>query len=203
MNGTLEIENTGQADVSENYLLEIPDERAKITGLICIGCAVTAVLIVFAGSLYLVTLGGMLRFSDSRGGVLYYVLVLLSAAFGLIGYVEIKAIGSSLISSLFQLLSAVLIIVSFLAVSGKPDNIQFAVIYRICAVFIPLMLTVLALFVRKAAVWKAFVPLAIPASYFLYLLAYPLRSSMGFLLATLSLPLSWALLGTIAYLGRK
>lgn len=93
----------------------------------------------------------------------------------------------------------------FSTLLSKPDDLseRFAVIYGICAVFIPLVLTVLALAAKKAAVWKAFVPLTVPVSYFLYLLAYPLRSSTGFLSATLSLPLGWALLGTIAYLGRK
>ena len=72
MNETLEMESSIQANAAKNHRLEIPVERAKITGLICIGCAVIAVLFAFLGSML---------FSDLSqvAIILYFVFLLLSA----------------------------------------------------------------------------------------------------------------------------
>lgn len=50
MSGILELENNSQTDGSTNQRLEVPKEQAKITGLLCIGCAVIAVLFAILGS---------------------------------------------------------------------------------------------------------------------------------------------------------
>ncbi len=133
-------------------ILEIPGERAKITGLICIGSASMAVL--FASS------------------SLYFVFLFFSAVSGLFAYSEIKAIGSGWISSFFLLLSFSLLFVSLLAnltrlsspvvFWGKGSDEQAAFIYGICAIVIPIMLTAFALITKNIATRKAFVPLAIP-----------------------------------------
>jgi len=114
------------------------------------------------------------------------------------GYSEIKAVRSGLTNSIFQLVTVAFLIVLLLSVSGKPTA-QFATIYGIFVICIPLILTVLALTANKTAVWKSLVPLAVPLfhavfAYFLF------GSSVALLLVP---PLSWALLGMVAYVGRR
>ena len=192
MNSISDVEKNNEPNVFNNYKLETSIEQAKITGLLCVACAIIAVFFVFFGA--------TLSFLAPWVLPLYFVFLLLSAALGLIGYSEIKAIGSGLISSIFLLSSVAFLFVSFLSIPVKPGNIEFGIIYGLFATLIPVMLMVLALITNKVALWKAFLPLIIPI---LHIFAYPLIGSIGIPLAASLLPLSWGLLGIVAYHGRK
>ena len=137
-------------------------------------------------------------FSDVRAGakILYFVFLLVSAAFGVLGYSEIKAVRSGLTNSIFQLAAVAFFGVLLFSVLGKPTT-QFAVIYGIFAVCIPVILTVLTLAANKTAVWKSLAPLAVTL---FHLAAYFLFDSAALLFV---LPLGWASLGMVAYEGRS
>lgn len=189
MNGILENENTVQADVSESRRPEISEDRAKLTGLVCIGCAAAAVMFSFLSSILFFDLSVVAM-------ILYFAFLLASAAFGVFGYSEIKAVRSGWVNSIFQLFTVVFLCFLLLSVSGKPTT-QFAVTYGIFAVCVPLILTVLTLAANKTAVGKSLAPLAVPV---LHAFAYLLFGSAALLFV---LPLGWALLGLVAYSGRR
>jgi len=186
MNGVLEIENNSQTDVPDNQRLEIPREQAKITALLCIGCAIIAVSFAILGSLF------------PMAKIPYFVFLFLSAAFGLAAYSETKVIGNGLTSSIFQLLAFVLFICAFLSILGQPGY-TLGIFFFLIETFIPVMMVVLALISNKAAGGKALTPLAVPFSLLVYYLMFKVA---GFLPGALLLPLSWSLLGIVAYQGR-
>lgn len=187
MNGNLEMENNGPTNISDIHRLEVPKGQAKITGLLCIGCAIIAVLFAILSLILL----PVAIFP-------YFVFLLLSAAFGLAAYSETKVIGSSLTSSIFQLLSFVLFIFAFLSIPGK-KGYTLGIFFFLIETFVPVTMIILALISNKAVTWKALIPLAVPISL---VVSYPLFKVVGFLPGALLLPLSWSLLGIIAYRGR-
>jgi len=188
MNGILELEDNSQTDVSNRHRLEITKDQAKITGSLCIGCAILSVLFALLSSTFF-----------SLAIFPYFVFLLLSAAFGVGAYGEIKAIGSGLTSSIFQLLSVVLFILAFLSIPGK-TGYTLGLFFGLIETVIPIMLMVLALISKKVAPAKAIVPLAVPISL---VVSYPLITTVGFLPGALVLPLSWAMVGLAAYRGRS
>ena len=200
MKGAIETENTIQPRNSDAYKLEFAKGPVKVTGIICIGCAVIAVILSFSS--------------------LYFVFFFLSAVFGLLAYSEIKAIGSGWISSIFLLLSSALllgVLLSALSNLASPEailqkaldtNVRIipmgAILYGICVTIIPVMLTVLVLFARKVAIWKAFVPIVIPVLHIFALVGvFVSKSFLFFKLGILLMPLSWALLGVVAFRGNR
>jgi len=191
MNSILNTENQNRHNVSNNYGMEAPVEQAKISGLLCIGCAVTAVFFAFCGSL-----PGVFA---AWGITLYFVFLLLTAVLGLIGYSEIKALGSGPASTIFLFFSAVFLFVLFLSIPGESEGFRFGIIYGLFAVIVPVMLTILTLLTNKVALWKALIPLVIPI---LHLIAYPLIKSSGFAVAASLLSLGWGLLGVVIYQKR-
>ena len=132
--------------------------------------------------------------------MLYFVFLLFAAAFGLIGYAEIEAIGKGWLSSAFLLISIALLIITFSSISLKPREFGFGVLYGIFSTLIPLMLTVSVLITNKTALWKALLPLGVPVCS---ILAYPLTTSAGFPVGASMPALGWGLLGIVAYQGRK
>lgn len=182
--------NTTILNGEENYRpipfiehnLETPKQRAKITGLVCIVCAAAAI--------------GLGLFSPH----LYFLFLFLAAAFGLLGYSEIGAIGKGLMNSAVLLISGVLLVLLFLLLFGSTTSGQFLMFYGVFSILIPATLTAFALGTKKVELWKAVVPLSIPA---FHVITSMTANSSFFWLGFLIVPIGWGLLGLVAYLGRK
>jgi hypothetical protein len=181
MNTILNAEENNQPSPFIEHDLESPNRRAKITGLICIGCAATAISLgIFSSHLY-------------------FLFLFLAATFGLLGYSEIEAVKKGLMSSVILLISGVLLILLFLLLFSTTSG-QFLIFYALLSILIPLMLTVFTLVTNKVEIWKALIPLSIPA---FHVITSMTANSETFWLGLLIVPLSWGLLGLVAYLGRK
>ncbi len=182
MNNILIGEENNQPSRFIEHDLENPKQRAKITGLICIGFAATAISLgIFSSHLY-------------------FLFLFLAATFGLLGYSEIEAVKKGLMSSVILLISGVLLILLFLLLFGSATSGQFLIFYTLLSILIPLMLTVFTLITNKVEIWKALIPLSIPA---FHVVASKTANSETFWLGLLIVPLGWGFLGLVAYLGRK
>lgn len=182
MNNILNTEENNQPNPFIEHNLESSKQRAKITGLICIGWAAAAVSL------------GLLNSN------LYFLFLFLAATFGLLGYLEIEAVKKGLMSSVIFLISSVLLILLFLLLFGSTINGQFLIFYTLFSILIPLMLTVFTLVTNKVEIWKALIPLSIPA---FHVITSMTANSEIFWLGLLLVPIGWGLLGLVAYLGRK
>lgn len=182
MNNILIGEENNQLSSFIEHDSESPNRRAKITGLICIGWAAAAI-----------SLG---LFNSN----LYFLFLFLAATFGLLGYLEIEAVKKGLMSSVISLISGVLLILLFLLVFGSTINWQFLMFYALFSLLIPVMLTIFTLITNKVEIWKALIPLSIPA---FHVVTSMTANSEIFWLGLLIVPLGWGLLGLVAYLGRK
>lgn len=182
MNNILIAEENNQPSSFIERNLESPNRRAKITGLICIGCAAAAISLGLFNS------------------TIYFLFLFLAATFGLLGYSEIEAVKKGLLSSVILLISGVLLILLFLLLFGSTISGQFLIFYALLSILIPLILTIFTLVTNKVEIWKALIPLSIPAFHIIASITVNSKIPwLGFLLV----PIGWGLLGLVVYLGRK
>ena len=162
--------------------LESSGKAAKITGLLCIGCAAAAV--------------GLGFFSAN----LYFLFLFSAAALGLLGYLEIEAVKKGLMSSVILLISGVIIILLFLFLFATTTSIQFRIFYALLSILIPVALTAFALAAQRVEIWKALIPISIPV---FHMLTSTTANSKFYWLGFIVVPFSWGMLGLVAYLGSK
>jgi hypothetical protein len=186
MISTLNLENDTRVNIPAGYRSDAP-ESAKISARLCVGCAVVAIFFAFFSAA--ISFGGLTI-------TIYLIFLLLTAALALVGYSEIKATGCGWTNTILMFVSIVFLFISFLyGISGEVGRAKFGAAYGIFAVLIPLLLTIFSLATKKVTLWKALLPLAVPA---LHALAYLSLKPAGGPFALALLPLGWSLLGIAA-----
>ncbi|MBS1795359.1 MAG: hypothetical protein JSS81_15995 [Acidobacteria bacterium] len=159
--------------------------RAKITGTLCLVAAAAA-------------LGGGLL-----SQWLYLIFLFFVVVLGFAGFVEIGALGRGFFNLVASLLLTVLMFVVFMSFWGAldaPGNFFRMIPFVLLLTLVPVLMTVGALVVRRVEWWKALAPLAIPALAALAALSSGPRGGGG---AYLFLPLGFAVLGAVAFMGGR
>lgn len=174
-------------------------KQAKITGMLCVGCSIVAGLFSVAEVFP--------SFIASLMLMLYFLFLLMSATLGLFGFQEVFCSRNGKLSSSISMISVVLLLVLVIIVFGVVFSsnsemmsilIQFWVFFGLLSTVIPIFLTISALISNNPEKWKSLMPLVIPV---LFILSWMMANSKNSIMALLLLPISWGLLGIVAYLG--
>ena len=138
----------------------------------------------------------------------YFIFLLVASVFGIFGYLVISAKSFDWLTRIVSAASALMLIAvigDFYWVSkGAPPFT-----YVIFVVVIPLLLTATSLRTGNAPVWQSLVPLLVPLItilpfYFLWRTSSTGKIAISEGTTAMALvPIAWALLGAVAYLGRK
>ncbi|MCY7347590.1 MAG: hypothetical protein LH614_15410 [Pyrinomonadaceae bacterium] len=175
--GKIDSENFESDRNSENY-----SRQAKVLGTICISNATMAA--VFGIS--------------SPNSHLFFIAMAATCSF--FAYSEIGILSKGKSISILQLLSFAFLILSFIFSISSVKGAPVLIIYGFFSILLQLIMTTFALANSRREIWKSLLPLAIPV---LQIVGIITANSKIALFSVLFVPLGWALLGFVAYLGRK
>ena len=182
MNTIISEESNFQVDAARRTSFIAAPKAAKITGILCLVFMALSVAALF------------LPFMSSP---LYWNFLLISAALGVIGFLETYS-GKTWLGNIAWLVSLVLLIVLFLLAYDSFRNPQLIYFYGAFSIIVPVLLTITALVAKNAAVWKSLCPLLIPA---ISAVSFALLSPRSVYPSFIMLPISWGILGFLNYLG--
>ncbi len=184
MNPILNEENRFQADESVRISVEQTSKAAKITGIFAIGLAVLAIISIFVPFL---------------SAFLFWNFLLLSAALGIFGFMEISC-GKGWFNNLTWLISLALLFLLFIFAFDSFKNPQSLYFYGAFSIIVPILLTITALIGKKLSLGIALSPLIISV---FFIISATFLSSKAFYPALFLLPISMGFLGIVIYLASK